>query len=356
MAPVAAETFYTILDVPFDASEKAIKAAYKALAIHSHPDKQHGQPADRAASKAIVFAKAEEAHRCLSNVRDRLEYDLRTFGSSTLVPSGTEPQAHLDEILKKRQQIDLANMQNSLVRILERERAKGGIIIKKALYGHLRLQDEKLMAEDTGKTTIEEADLRGPFIDVTQPVQSLVEKHRIQVKHSGQQSSKAELPGFYNPAPLDSLLELELYVLYDFKGQLHEVMIGDREMISCPLRAHAVSKLPARVPRGPYSSGNVVAMMRMQEQARRAEVDGAPAVQTGGHAAPLSSTSAMAVAVKANDPSKALERAVVGYRLATLKVPYPGDASPCELATMALCSGATLTLLLGWARWCGHIR
>jgi len=355
MAPVAAETHYTVLNVPFDASEKAIKVAYKVLAMDLHPDRQHGRPADKAESNKLDLIKAEVAYRCLSNVRHRLEYDLRSFGSSSLVPDGKEPQAHLDEILKKRQQIDLANLLNSLARILEREKAKGGIVIKKAIYGNLRLQEEKLMAEDLGKTTIEESDLRGPFIDVTQPVQCLVERHRIQLT-GGAQSSKAELPGFYNPAPLDTLLELELYVLYDFKDQLHEVIIGDREMISCPLRAHAVSKLPGKLPRGPYSSGNVVAMMELQEQARRVEVDGAPPVQTGGHDPSLSRASAMVVAVKAKDPSKALERAVVGYRLATLKVPYPGDASPCELATIALCSGATLMLVLGWARWCGRIR
>jgi len=350
MAPVAAESHYTVLDVPFGASEKDIKAAYVALALDLHPDRQHGRPANEGESKRLDFQEVEVAYRCLSNVTRRLAYDFRSFGSSSVVPDGKEPQAHLEEILKKQQKIDLANIQNSLARIIEREKAKGGLIIKKAIYGNLRLRDEKLLAEDLGKTTIEESYLQGPLIDVTQPVQSLVEKHRIQLK-GGPQSSKAELPCFYNPAPLDTLSELELYVLYEFKEQLHEVIVGDREMISCPLRAHAVSRLPGKVPRGPYSSGNVTALMELQDRARR--VDGASPVQTGGNTPSLSSTSAMGVAVKAKDPSKALERAVVGYRLATFKVPYPGDATPCELATIALC---TLTLALGWAQWCGRIR
>lgn len=352
MAPVAAESHYTVLDVPFNASEADIKAKYKESALRCHPDRV---PPEHRREALEHFPKIEVAYRCLSNDARRLVYDLRVFGYTSLA-DGKKSLAHLNEIQKQQATVDVANMQDALAKIIAREQLKGGIIVKKAIYGNLRMREDLLMTHSVpcqGKQTIEESALQGPFIDVTQSVQALVEQHRILIP-GGVQSSKADLAGFYNPAPMDMELELELYVLYEFKRQLHEVIVGDREMLSCPLRAHAVAKMPGQMPRGPYSRGNVNLQMELEERARRAPAKSTTAINKGGKDSPESD--ALSSPGKPRDWHAALERATIGYRLASLRVPYPGDATPCEFATLALCGGATVTLALAWTRYGGLFR
>lgn len=87
-------------------------------------------------------------------------------------------------------QRDLRNMQVELQGILQRERAKHGLLVKQALYGHLQLKEELLHQALQRDRRIEADDLAGPFIDVTWAVQGLVEQHSI-VVHGSSSSSKA---------------------------------------------------------------------------------------------------------------------------------------------------------------------
>eukprot|EP00812_Abedinium_dasypus_P009013 NODE_2733_length_885_cov_377.040964.p1 GENE.NODE_2733_length_885_cov_377.040964~~NODE_2733_length_885_cov_377.040964.p1 ORF type:complete len:217 (-),score=71.09 NODE_2733_length_885_cov_377.040964:217-867(-) len=132
-----------------------------------------------------------------------------------------------------------------------------GILIRKALYGDLRLKHESYLEVKASGCTIREEHLAGPWIEVTIPLQCLVEDHMIVLPGSFS-ASKADLPGFYNPAPLDMEVELSLYVLYEFRGTSHEVTVDDYDTLRMPLQKHAVRA--GKVPRGPFSSANVALM------------------------------------------------------------------------------------------------
>merc|ERR1740117_2849121 len=161
-----------------------------------------------------------------------------------------------------------------------------------------------------GARTIMANDLVGPFIDVTAPVQSLVEQHTI-VLAGGALASKSDLPGFYNPTPLDFHTELSLYVLYDFRGHLHEVIVGDRETLSLPYRRHAVPQ--GQDPRGPFSPANVTMWRGSVSSKTRSSDAGSEAV----------------VASRA-----ALEEDMIKYRFHSLRTPGHHDATPHEFLSV----------------------
>ncbi|CAE7858338.1 unnamed protein product, partial [Symbiodinium necroappetens] len=73
-----------------------------------------------------------------------------------------------------------------------------------------------------------------------------------------------DLPGVYNPLPLDSEAELSLYVLYQFQDATHEVTVGDRQPLSMPLRTHLVAK--GTHPRGPFASSNADLLMHRRQR------------------------------------------------------------------------------------------
>lgn len=344
MAPLALEaSYYQVLDVPFDASEEDIRKIYRKTVLTLHPDRrQNSEALER-------FHQVQTAWRCLSDPTRRLLYDLRNFERSSLMDDGDEggAQSKLLDLQKQQAAIDIANMQNSLEKVLRRETAKGGILIKKALYGNLRLREDKLTecvgGSPATRRTIKETDLQGPFVDVTLPVQFMVHQHTI-VLQGGGANSKADLPGFYNPAPLDSELELELYVLYDFKSHLHEVIVGDHSMLSMPLRKHMLP--PNSAPRGPFSSATV-AMLLVSMAEPESKVETAKPIPEG----PSSATS---VRTSRPTPRKsvfeecaemAFNRAVSTYRLASLRARNPEDATLREFAIAALCGSAAVVLL-----------
>lgn len=68
-------TYYEILGVPTDATEKVIKQAYHALAMQLHPDRNPGNPEAEEA-----FKEAAAAYEVLSNPGAREDYDLQLRG------------------------------------------------------------------------------------------------------------------------------------------------------------------------------------------------------------------------------------------------------------------------------------
>merc|ERR1719436_206140 len=80
-------TYYEILEVPKDADAKAIKSAYKKMALKWHPDKN---PDDKEAAEK-KFREVAEAYEVLSDPDRRKSYDRGGDGSK-----GQHPGAGFD--------------------------------------------------------------------------------------------------------------------------------------------------------------------------------------------------------------------------------------------------------------------
>jgi len=249
--------------------------------------------------------------------------------------AGFDGELHIDaeerltRLQKEQAARDVRNMEQLHERTLRREQASRGVVVRTALYGDLRLRAESYEECVLGTRTIKAGDLVGPYIDVTMPVQSLVEQNTI-VLPGGAFASKSDLPGFYDPTPLAFHRELSLYVLYEFRGHVHETIVGDRETLSLPYRRHVVP--PGKNPRGPFSPANLGRLL-----------DGS----AGQHAtsAPLSAGVGGRMA-KLGSPA-ALEEAVVAYRLHSLRTKDPGEPTPRECFAALLVVGASM-----WYAWC----
>lgn len=344
--------YYQVLGVPFDSSEETIRKQYHGVVRTLHPDRR--RPGGGGSEALERFHQVQSAWRCLSDPTRRLLYDLRNFGCSSLDAEGTvegvsvTAEEKLTQLQKEQALRDVSNMKFMLDRILRREQAAQGVIIRIALYGDLRLREDSFEECSAGQRTIEAKDLIGPAIDVALPLQCLVEQHTI-VLPGGASASKADLPGFYNPAPLDTHVELGLYVLYEFRGHLHEVIVGDRETLSLPFRKHAI---PAgKVARGPFSPANI-ALLRRDPSADKSKT-GAPTGKTSKAATnhTWSGPSVLNEAYRA----QTLKRAVVAYRLQRLHSPYSGEVSPREFIVVVLTGGIALALAacLAVRRRCG---
>ena len=73
--------YYTLLQVPRDADDRAIKSAYRKLAMECHPDRNGGCPDSEAKFKAI-----SEAYECLKDPQKRAAYD--RFGHAAFKSGG----------------------------------------------------------------------------------------------------------------------------------------------------------------------------------------------------------------------------------------------------------------------------
>lgn len=64
-----------VLSVERTAAWRAVKAAYKRLALSFHPDKQQGATPEQSAAVAQKFQDVAEAHDVLTNEAQRAAYD-----------------------------------------------------------------------------------------------------------------------------------------------------------------------------------------------------------------------------------------------------------------------------------------
>lgn len=328
--------YYEVLGVSFDASEADIRRRYHNVVKTLHPDRR--RPGTGGAEALERFHQVQSAWRCLSDPTRRLLYDLRNYGKSSLHDDSSSAnnagvQAKLLDMQKDQAMRDMSNMDDIHERTLRREQAARGILIRTALYGDLRLREDSIEECMAGKRTVAPEDLVGPFIEVSKPVQCLVEQHTI-VLQGGAGASKADLPGFYNPLPLDVDAELCLYVAYEFRGHMHEVIVGDRETLSLPYRRHAVP--PGKALRGPFSPANVT----------RREACGARTPQNKGTGLPPKRISS--VGLDQSQAAAALKNAMVAYRLRGLCARGADEASPREFLVAASALGFLLTAMSWW--------
>lgn len=330
-------SYYQILGVHFDATEEEIRKAYFSIVKKLHPDRR--RPGNNGGETMDRFHQVQHANRCLSDSTRRLLYDLRNFGRSSLDASAgvdaegrPTAEARLIAMQKDQALLDVRNMEVILAEALRKEKKARGVLIQIALYGDLRLRDDCVESGKSGQRTIEPEDLVGPFIDVTVPLQCLVEQHTI-VLPGGASASKADLPGFYNPAPLDLEVEHSLYVLYEFRGALHEVIVSDRETLSLPRRKQEVPV--GKPPRGPFSPANV-SMLRRNVAVSPVAPSKTPSTND------VSRRSRALTGSVETTSRDALEKAVSAYRIQALHARSPDEATPSEFAAVILATGIAL--------------
>ncbi|XP_012678046.1 dnaJ homolog subfamily C member 11 [Clupea harengus] len=126
------------------------------------------------------------------------------------------------DVARKKQEAESAVllMQESVKRIIDGEESKMGLIILNAWYG-------KFVTDNSRKNE------RAKVIDVTVPLQCLVKDSKLFLA----ESSKAGLPGFYDPCVGE---EKSLKLLYQFRGAMHQVLSGDTEDLRIPKQSHRI--------------------------------------------------------------------------------------------------------------------
>jgi len=79
--------YYALLGLTPDATIDQIKAGFRAFARRFHPDRFSGQPAERVEQASLLYRRATEAYRVLTNAEQRRRYDeQRAQGKTRLDP------------------------------------------------------------------------------------------------------------------------------------------------------------------------------------------------------------------------------------------------------------------------------
>ncbi|KAK2188148.1 hypothetical protein NP493_143g03009 [Ridgeia piscesae] len=114
-------------------------------------------------------------------------------------------------------------MKATVDRSYEMEDRKGGLVIKKALYG--KLEGEQVSESE--------------FINVSRPLQAIIHDSKLFI---AQDTDMSELPGFYDPCVGE---EKELSVTYEFRRQLHVCKFSNKQKVLLPNREHRCEKEPS---------------------------------------------------------------------------------------------------------------
>eukprot|EP00922_Rhytidocystis_sp_ex-Travisia-forbesii_P033076 GHVS01049195.1.p1 GENE.GHVS01049195.1~~GHVS01049195.1.p1 ORF type:complete len:482 (+),score=37.38 GHVS01049195.1:217-1662(+) len=188
------------------------------------------------------------AYSVLSDPTKRARYDIRNgfYNHTDKVAKLIE----VERVQKERAQRATEMMGGVYEDVYKREVERRGVLIDKSWYGNLRLKQAFLDNGYKGPVTSEH--IEGPWIDVTIPIQCQVNSSRLIVP-GGPSSSKSDLEGFYNPTANIDSMDLCLYVLYHFQGDLHEVTVTDKQPLAIPLKSHKLTTRPS----GPFDPSNV---------------------------------------------------------------------------------------------------
>ena len=130
-------------------------------------------------------------------------------------------------------------LSDTIAKRLESE-GKDGLIILNAMYGKLPISDfESPLLSPAGlesfssklQAKFEDSPISSlSYIDVTIPIQALVHQSALEISN---QFPKSDLVGFYDPCFGE---KKKLRVMYQFKGKLHQVTVGDCEALVIPKR------------------------------------------------------------------------------------------------------------------------
>ncbi|CAG0913349.1 unnamed protein product [Notodromas monacha] len=126
-------------------------------------------------------------------------------------------EAHAARLREQREEAEatIVLLRETYARNRETEISKHGLVITKAIYGRID--------EESGKLST----MEGETVDVTIPLQCLVKDSQL----VSITSSKAQLPGFYDPCVGGrKALEIE----YTFRNKPHKVFVEDNQRIRLP--------------------------------------------------------------------------------------------------------------------------
>jgi len=154
-------------------------------------------------------------------------------------------QENAEEMAQARREAenDVELMRFAVQRKRLAEEERGGVVILRALFGRMPdLHPDKNKRQPREGEEWPRAD---PLcnMEVTEALQYLLEDSKLQLFNS----SKKGLPGFCDPSPGE---DKQLYVLYKFKGRLHEVVVADSAPLSLPLERHLLPPAAARTVAG----------------------------------------------------------------------------------------------------------
>lgn len=119
-------------------------------------------------------------------------------------------------------------MKATFARIRSEEETKRGLVIINAMYGRLAgVQPSPAAGE-------QDINIESEVMDVTVQLQVLVKDSKLFIH----ESSKSQLPGFYDPCVGE---DKNLFIQYLFHNNLHQVTIGDTEPLRLPKNSHRVN-------------------------------------------------------------------------------------------------------------------
>ncbi|KAK2195466.1 bifunctional DnaJ-like protein C11 [Babesia duncani] len=186
-------TLYDILELEPGCKLEHVRRAYYHFARIFHPDKC----AD--GGNLELLDDIKDAYETLSDEYRRMLYD---------VEHGLCDPRNVDDVListldhvKQRYYTFLQENAQYYSEYVTREFFSRGLVIKRAIYGNLRLVDH---SKAEGTATIRDDDLKGPFIDVTIQLSLLVQGGILLVDSC---RCFGNLPGFYNPLDFVSLMD-----------------------------------------------------------------------------------------------------------------------------------------------------
>ncbi|KAL3679639.1 hypothetical protein R1sor_022595 [Riccia sorocarpa] len=130
--------------------------------------------------------------------------------------------------------------QSLLRNVAERKRRKqaqnNGLVILEAVYGDIKRRQGSTSSLGEEVDDLDDADLPPPNIDVTIPIQFLVDDSGELRLHQG--VKKAGLMGFCDPCPGETK---ELRVTYTHRGHNYQVVVGDYDELHIPQESHRLS-------------------------------------------------------------------------------------------------------------------
>jgi DnaJ family protein C protein 11 len=131
-------------------------------------------------------------------------------------------------------------MQASVIKKLDQEIEKNGLVIVEAIYGILPPSKTRPRSESITQSLSQFSQLLGPttsskFLNVTIPIQNLVSNSQLFISGG---FSKSNMIGFYDPCLGE---KKRLRIKYRFQEKMHWVEVGDRETLALPLREHQIS-------------------------------------------------------------------------------------------------------------------